>query len=164
MRLMDARNDQAFCSECEGRLALNFVAPRAIRTDATFQRGINRNTGVRRERDARALAQNAARMGVSISGKRYDGRLARFPNDPTACYGDRSEARRLCRERGVGCADLGVAPPPDTTTGRPYRVAEDIVEKHAAEQVVDNHGGTVSTQQWEAMKTETREKLTPAGV
>ena len=160
IRVMAERNDPAFCSKCEGALNLQFVAPRALRTDTTFQRCINNNRGVS-ERDSKMLQRNAARMGVNIEGKRYDGRLAQYPGDPTACYGDRAEARRLCRARGVGCRDLGVAPPQDTTTGMPYSVANDIIEKHTAEKVVDEHGGTVSTKKWEVMKQESREKLTP---
>lgn len=162
MRSMDHRHDALYCAKCEGPMLLQFVAPRALRTDTAFQRGIHSNDGLRNDKERRRAKALANRMGVNIEGKRYDGRFARFALDPMAFYGDRSEARAACARAGRGSEDLGVKAPADDTTGRPYRVADDVVARHAKERVIDNHGGTVTRDQWNRINEEVREQITPA--
>lgn len=152
--------DSKFCQMCEGRLQKLISVPN-LRTDTQFQQGIHFRDGFRNDRDRRKAHALARKMGVNINGKRYDGRLARFPCDPLACYGDRGEARSAARRMGVGSPDLGVAPPPDLDTGKPYRVAEDIVERHAKEKVLTEHGGSVPRKKWNKIKDEIRERISP---
>lgn len=159
-RTMEHRNDPAFCAKCEGAMTLQFVAPRALRTDTQFQAGFH-GDGCANELMRRQLQANAKRLGVNIQGKRYDPRLAKFPGDPFACYGTVQEARKCVARAGQGSEELGVKPPVDETTGKPYRVADDIVERHAREEVIDKHGGTVTRQKWNAIKEEVRERITP---
>ena len=160
LRPMDRRNDPAYCSLCEGKLKLQFVAPRALRTDTAFQASFA-NDGCHDEATRHRLHANARQRGINIAGMRYDGRLAKYWGDPEACYSTRSEAKKCVARSGQACEELGIRAPNDETTGRPYRVADDIVAKHAKEKVIDEHGGTVSRKMWEGIKEETREKLMP---
>ncbi len=159
-RSMERRNDPARCPQCEGAMRLRFAAPRALRTDTAFQAGFH-GDGCANDLMRRQLHANARRMGINIQGKRYDPRLAKFPGDPNACYATVAEARRAVAYAGRGSDDLGVKPPPDETAGRSYRVADDIVERYAREVVLDNHGGRVTRHQWETIKEEVRERITP---
>lgn len=161
VRTIDRRNDPAHCAKCEGRMNLHFAAPRALRTDTAFQAGFG-GDGCTNELMRRQLQANAKRMGVNIQGKKYDPRLAKFPGDPGACYGTVNEARKAIVRSGQSSEQLGVKPAPDTETGKPYRVADNIVENHAREKVISEHGGTVTRQKWETMKQEVRERITPA--
>ncbi len=135
-----------------------FEAPSALRTDTTFMRG---GDGLRNDKERRYAKTMADRAGVCIEGKQYDGRLASGPLAPDGFFGDRSEARHRCRELGLASEDLGVRAPPDEDTGKPYRVADDIVHRHTRDKVITEHGGTVSRKQWDNMKQATREQLEP---
>ena len=100
-------------------------------------------------------------MGVSVSGKRYDGRFARFQGDPLACYGDRAEAKKCCARVGMGSEDLGVRKPLDDTTGRPYEVADHLVEQDAQARIEMEFGGKVTPEKRQKIKEETREAMQP---
>lgn len=156
-RTMDHRHDPANCVKCEGKLVLVFQAPRALRTDTTFQAGFRGSDGCRDDATRRKLHENAQRLGVNIQGKKYDGRLARYWGDPRACYGSVSEARRAVALTGQGCEELGVKAPEEIP--QPYRVADDIVDRHVDEIVRDE---PIPTAKRAALREEVREKLSPS--
>ena len=154
---MEATRETKRCQFCEGRLAKLFSIP-SLNTDTTFQKGIRRCDGFIDPRDRIRAHQLARKMGINIAGKRYDGELARFPGDPLACYGDQAEARAICRRMKRGCANLGVAEP-EPEPPKPYAVAEDIIENHAREKVITEHGGSVPMKQYKKIKEELRHRL-----
>jgi putative FmdB family regulatory protein len=155
------RNKPLYCCKCEGKMQPLFEAPKALRTDTEFQRGIHFNDGMKNDRERNRAKALATKMGVNIEGKRYDGRLARFPMDPMAFYGDRSEARSAAARMGLASEDLGVKGVLIDDADKPYRVADDIVAKQAKQKVIKEHGGTVSRKKWDNIKQEVREQITP---
>ncbi len=160
-RTMGQRHDRMFCNQCEGPMKLEFNVPSAIRTDTRFQAGFH-GDGCIDNQTRKRLAANAARMGININGKKYDGRLARFQGDPEACYGTLSEARSICRKRGKASEDLGVSFPTDETTGMPYKVSDECVNRRVREIVQNEHGGTIDRKRLATMKEEVREQITPS--
>jgi len=161
IRPMANRNAPAACDNCQGRLQFQFAAPRALRTDTAFQRGIHFCDGLKNDWERKRAKRFADKMGVHIEGKKYDARLARFYCDPLAFYGNRQEARAIASRMGLASEDLGVKAPVDEDTGKPYRVANDIVERYAKDKVITEHGGSVPRKKWETIKEEVRTDLSP---
>jgi putative FmdB family regulatory protein len=159
-RSIENRHKRMYCKVCEGRMELYFTVPKALRTDTSFQARFH-GDGCKDNHTRQKLAENARRMGISVSGKKYDGRLARFQGDPEACYGSVSEARSLLRKRNLASEDLGVMPPPDETTGKPYRVSDECVERRVKAEINNLHGGSVTPGVRQRIAEEVREKITP---
>lgn len=155
-RSMGRRNAKAKCEECNGNLVLVFEAPRALRTDTEFQAKF-RGDGCRDEATRRKLNENARRRGINISGKKYDGRLAKYWGDPEACYGSMSEARRVVERAGESSEELGVKA--REVAPQPYRLADDIVERYVDEVVRDE---PVTPKKRAELRTEMREKHSPS--
>ena len=154
---MEATKDKKRCEVCLGRLRKLFSVP-TLKTDTAFQSGVRRCDGFIHPSDRIRAHQLAQKMGISIRGKRYAGELARFPGDPLACYGEPAEARAICRRMKRGCASLGVAAP-EPEPPKPYAVAEDIVERHAREKVISEHGGSLPRKKYEQIKEDLRHRL-----
>lgn len=96
----------------------------------------------------------AKRSGVSISGKRYDPTLARFPGDPRAWCSNWDDAAKVSKKLRKELAS-------EREPGK-YRVADDIVEKHAATEV---EGFDELPKEKKLQKLEeVRERITPANL
>lgn len=156
-RTMARRNAKAKCEMCDGNLVLVFEAPRALRTDTTFQAGFKGGDGCRDEATRRKLHKNARRKGLNINGKKYDGRLAKYWGDPEACYGSMSEARRVVERAGESSEELGVKQ--REVAPQPYRLADDIVERYVDEVVRDE---PVTPKKRAELRKEMREKHSPS--
>jgi len=141
-------------------MVLEFSAPRALRTDTRFMANLD-GDGCMNNQTRKALHANARRLGININNTHYDGRLARFQGDPKACYGSREEARAICRKLGKASEDLGVKPPTDETTGMPYRVADECVNRRVDRVVERVHGGSVTPTVRKKIAEEVREQITP---
>ena len=78
----------------------------------------------------------AERAGVNTAGKYYVGTIAEFPMDPRAWVSGLGDVKRVAEERGIGVTGaVNVAAPKYADGYVPpdrYKVADDIVEKHAA--------------------------------
>jgi hypothetical protein len=99
----------------------------------------NRNGGLGEGRNADAAhkqaKKNAEAEGVNISGKEYFPSLAEKPLDPKAWCGTTGEVEARARALGKGVRGGGInvdVAPPTIDDKKPYRVANDIVEKHVA--------------------------------
>jgi len=159
-RAIAARHEPARCAKCEGHLALQFSAPRALRTDTAFQAAFH-GDGCRDEATRRRLHANAQRRGINIAGKKYDGRLAKYWGDPEACYSTVNEAKRAIARAGEGCEDLGVKAP-EPKPQKPYRIADDIVHKRVEDVVIRDYGGKPPPAKERAEIAEKiRDQLTP---
>lgn len=112
-------------------------------TDRAFMEGRHRDGSqfeglpdiVGKEYVRKALA-----AGVNPAGKYYSGTLARFPGDPRAWIDGLDDARRVAKERGVGLSGAINVKTPEGCESRdpaPYRVADDIVQRHVANRVAD---------------------------
>ena len=161
LRGVPQRHAPLRCAACKGSMKLLMPTRFALKTDTTFLAGV-RGDGCRNDATRKALRANAKRMGVSVSGKQYDGRVARFRGDPMACYDTRAEAAAAVARTGQCSAELGVKPRPDETTGKPYRLADDIVEKRVQKIADQEHGGTLTKKQHDNLSAEVREKHEPA--
>jgi hypothetical protein len=94
---------------------------------------------------AKAYAEEAAKAGVSTAGRYYMGKLARFPGDPEAWVSGTGDVKRICEQRGWGCSgQVNVQQPryKDTPSplGGPYRVADDIVDRHVEQRLAQDPG------------------------
>lgn len=117
------------CPKCGRKAERRFGVP-VIKTEATFFRAAQfGGAPFAGDPDVeKAYTGPARRAGVSIQGKVYQHQLARFPGDPEAYVGSKSEAREVLRRRGWGSKELGVkareeAPPEAAAIG------EDIVDR-----------------------------------
>jgi hypothetical protein len=130
-----------------------------LQTDTEFMSGSHEQDGLGQNtpRRKRAMAL-ARRFGVSTAG-RYCPQLARYPGDPRAWIHGKEDVRRICREDGKGCEDLGVPLPEVDNTPKPYEVADDLVEREVSRIVTEEAGGDVTPKERADLKKETKTRL-----
>lgn len=138
-----------------------FPAP-ALLTNTEFMANRDDGFGSRNRERKRAYARARA-AGVNPTGKTYMPGLADSLYDPKAWINDNSDVARLCRQQGRACEGCGIhvkAPqridPPEP---KPYRVADDIVERETSKAAVEF--GKLSVKERRQLKKETRERITP---
>lgn len=136
---------QAIANGCTPRLA-DMLASRSFPgtkgTDRAFLQG-RPTDGAQFEhvplvgRHHLALAERA---GVSVTGKVYNGTLARFPGDPEAWVSGLGDVRRVCESRGWAAEGaITVKAPSDVEpVATPYRVADDLVERYVEDAIDEN--------------------------
>lgn len=97
---------------CSPRLAEMYAlqSPPGSNTDREFLHGHSNGNQFDKGPMAEAMGDKfraeAELRGVSVKGKVYLGGLAEFPGDPRAWISDKSEAKRVCEERGWKCSGL----------------------------------------------------------
>jgi hypothetical protein len=109
----------------------------------------------------RFVAEKFSRDGVAVAGM-YQKGLARFPNDPRAFVGSRSEFKRRCQELGRGCEELGIEPPDVPIADPEPFVADDIVERETRATIRREKLGKVRGKERQKIKELTRQRLMPA--
>jgi hypothetical protein len=119
------------------------MAPTLV-TDSTFLAGhCNGNQFEKTPGVGDRYRKEAEAAGVDVTGKVYLSQLAEYPGDPRAWVSGRGDVRRVCEERGWGCAgDVSVKKPTDMAPEPSVRLADDIVESLAAD-MVESSGGEV---------------------
>ena len=112
-----------------------------IRTSKRFRARYGSDDGFGKDQRARRYARRrAAAAGVSTAGKRYEPQLADYLGDPRAWIDGPDDIKRICRKRGWACdGAVSVAAPKyvDVPDDKPYRVAEDLVQKHVRRGIVE---------------------------
>lgn len=161
-----SKEKDLWCRNCAnlGREVKLFRVERthSIKTDATYFAGGDDGFG-RNEIRRKLARENAKKAGVNTAGKKYIAQLAKYPGDPTAWVSDTHDVRSVCRQRGLGCPELGVEQPesdgPDPLEG-PYKVADKIVDRELGKELAKT--GPVSEQKKADMRESISERL--AGV
>lgn len=158
------------CPEC-GHVALRRVtltAPALHGDDKTFCKGLH--DGLPIDPALRNVyLQNAQRMGINPTGRRYMPELANKPAglDPEAWVPEheaRSYIQRLIRKRGWSCEGrVEVAAPPRKEPAKtgPYRPADDIVERAVTAEIARDKLDLTPSERTQ-LKTQTAKTL--AGV
>ena len=134
--------------------------PNAIGTDSNFWRG-GWNNNVPDE-----YRQQATAAGVSMTGKRYLGQLARFPGDPSAWVAGTGDIKAICESRGWGCdgavktkksdlADVQADP-------QPYKVADDLIDEKMERVVEENPDLLHNRQQLLDVREKIEQKALPS--
>lgn len=154
--------------ECGGTMQRLFPTP-YIRSDNTFMRRTHLDDGFGGDNGERQRAYAKAKAaGVNPEGKKYMPGLCRpgVRYDPQAWVSGRGDVKRVCEKNGWGCegavnvkAVERDEPGPDE---RPYRIADDIIDREV-ETIVEKQGGKVSAKQRKRLKAEVREKRMPVG-
>ena len=120
------------CPRCGKAGVRIFDVPNVI-THTTFFRGAKLGAAAFANDDAETrfrMLQPSKQAGVSIEGKTYQPGLARFPGDPRAFVEpDLHAIRKVCRERGLRCQELGTKIRDDGPPPEPTPIAEDIVQR-----------------------------------
>lgn len=106
------------------------------------------------------------RLGIDFNGKVYKSGLVRdgFEGtvDPEAFVGSRDELRDKIASRGWSAEEGMVtveAPELKDDSDVKYKVADDLVMKSVANEVIENHGGRISKKEYADLKEKTRARL-----
>lgn len=150
------------CSDRLADLLASRQAP-ALRTDTYHFKRLHANP-LEQVRPALRpkYAALAKKAGVSISGKKYMGSLARFPGDPQAWVDSRGDAKKLIEQRGWG-ADGLVKVKPKEAPPLPDKPppAEDIVVERAMNIAArDGVKDKCSVKEWNGYKEKATASLT----
>lgn len=137
--------DVAISNGCSPRLA-DMLASRSFPgtrgTDRAFLQG--RPTDGAQFEKIPLVGQHHLRMakdaGVSVTGKVYNGTLARYPGDPEAWVDSLGDVKRICEARGWEAegAITVQAPRYAGEEPGPYAIADDLVEKYVEDKISEN--------------------------
>ena len=130
-----------------------------LQTDATFLRGSEDGFGtdVRGRKAAHAKARAA---GVNINGKRYCGGLATKMHDPMAWVSSRADVKRVAEARGLGIEGTVTCKAPEVEhIEKPYKVADNLVEREVSRIVQEEARGDVSVRERADLKEATQVRL-----
>lgn len=107
--------------------------------------------------------QSAAAAGVSTTGKRYLGQLAKFPGDPAAWVSGVDDVAKRCRQEGWGCSGevkvQGARYLPDPGPAQPYEPAPDLVEEAMLDAICANHD--IGMGDLPALRQECKQQMMP---
>ena len=146
--------------ECGGRMTRLIGAP-AIMSDTRFFAGMG--DGLGNDQQARVIAHRRARAaGVDTTGMTYFPQLCRKgkPFDPAAWCHDRSDIKRKLMKLGKGAEGSINIATPEQEPDKPYRVAEDIVNRATADEI-RKQKLVLSPAERRAMKEKVRADITP---
>jgi hypothetical protein len=111
--------------------------------------------------------KQAKAAGVDINGKVYKSGLVRkgyggLRFDPQALVDSTHDVKKLVTERGWSCQ--GMVNHEASLDGPefgelPYRVADGIVDEHAANEVIEKHGGRIKKKDYADLREKVRNKL-----
>jgi len=159
------RNDPAFCAKCEGSMQKIFSTPTLFTETAFFGRR-GSDDGFGHDNRSRIIARaKARRAGVSTEGKVFMPQLCRKgkPFDPQAWVGDVSDIKRAAAAANVNVKGsiVNIKQPKMAVEMRPYRVADDIVDRKVQDAIADNYGGKVDDKTYRTLKESVRDAITP---
>ena len=158
---MMASRDNQRCSRCEGPLAKIFSIP-ALKTDTRFFGGGTDDGFGNDNRSRQLFRKKCAAAGVPVSGK-YFPQLCRtgVTLDPYAQASSTGEIKRKLRSLGRGCeGSITVKAPDADTDKKPYKVAENIVQREVRDTIINNKLRPTPKQRKELTET-IRQELTP---
>ena len=136
------------CPRCGKKLKKRFPAPN-VRTDTEFLAGKGDGFG-ENELGRRQEYARLRREGKSVPGSAF------YSHQLGGWVEGRSDLRRQCIERGLGCEEVNVKPRfNDAAAEQPYEVADSILNRAVEREITQKHGGHVTAQQ----KADIREKL-----
>jgi hypothetical protein len=105
-------------------------------------------------------------QGISFSGKVYKSGLVRkgyggLRMDPEALVDSTYDVKKLVESRGWSCQGMvNVAGPSfDDYEEKPYSVADDIVDEHVANEVIENHGGRIKKKDYQDLRQKVKTRL-----
>lgn len=162
-RLLDDVEDKRPQScQCGASMTKLFSVPAAIRMDTRFMAGSDLDDGFGNDQRSRKIAYAKARAaGVNPAGKKYCPSLCRKgkPFDPQAWVADTTDVKRICQKNGWGC-DGAVKVPMQhiDEPEQPYRVADDLVQKHADAEI---GGHSIGIKEYRNVCEKVRKRLTP---
>jgi len=137
--------------------------PSLLGTDTRFFQG--HNDGLGDDQYSRTmLRRNAAKMGISIAGKKYFPQLCPKGETmhPFACAGTQAEIKEKLAILGRGAeGGINVPCPQQEHEPKPYRVADDIVEKEARLIARQNKMKKVGPKEKAALMEQVRKRITP---
>jgi putative FmdB family regulatory protein len=162
---MEASRDSKRCIACESPMTKLFSCPTLFTETAFFSKRGEDDGFAKDERGRRMAKSIAQRAGVSTAGKVFMPSLCRQGRvfDPQAWVGDTSDIRRAANAANVNVKGscVNVQQPPMATEMRPYRVADDIVERKVDETIEKQHGGIVDGKTRQKLRQTVREQITP---
>lgn len=136
--------------ECGKNMKRIFSVP-SIVTDSTFMANRSSDYLDNNPAAARNAMQLAKQQGVCTGhGHFYSTQLQKW-------IGSRDDVKSECERQGRGCEEMGVKGV--KSEPGPYKVAEDIVDEHAENTVIREHGGRVSVKKYEEIKQDLRVSL-----
>ena len=136
-----------------------------LSTDTSWRAGLNGRDEFRGVKWLREKAERKARAaGVNPTGKRFMSQLARFEDDPQAWVDSKADIKRVCEKEGFRCrgAVNVEAPERDPEPAKPYRVADDIVDRTVREKLIADGVDKVSKAEFSQLKEQASRQL--AGV
>ena len=135
--------------------------PPVSKTDVEFLKGSENGSQFANDPFAGDYyASVAKKAGVSITGKKYLGQLAKYPGDPKAWVSCRGDVQQVCEERGWGSeGNVNVKmrerenPPSEAVP-----IADDIVNKEVIRELA---GQTVKVKEAMDVREKVTDRLTP---
>lgn len=165
---IQARYEECLENGCTEKLAeaLAFQQGPALRTDVSFLQGhSNGNQFAKNPKQGAAYAARAKRAGVSTQGKIYLHGLARYPGDPEAWVGDRSDVSRVLERRNWSARGVvsrtSREPENPPVLGCPGGVAEDILDSEVDSIVQQEPEAAPTHKERVALKEKLRAKRRP---
>lgn len=164
---MEATKDSKRCVACESLMRKLMSTPTLFTETRFFAKRLAKgDDGFGNDHRGRAMAKKlAAEQGVSTAGKIFMPTLVPKGEffSPKAWVGDAGDIRRAANQANVNvrssCVNVQQREP--GIEMRPYRVADDIVERKVQEAVDDHHGGRVTPKTRATMREAIREQITP---
>jgi hypothetical protein len=106
-------------------------------------------------------------QGISFSGKVYKSGLVRkgfggLRMDPEALVDSTADVRKLVESRGWTCEGMVNVKGPsfdDYDDSKPYSVAENILDEHVADEVIEKHGGRIKKKDYADLRLKIKRKL-----
>jgi len=136
--------------------------PPSLQTDTRFQIGHEESfdeTTPHGRFLAKRRVNGAKKAGVNPNTGAWWCSQIGPPDDPKAWVRDRSDIKRVCRERGYGCEQLGIKPEEfrgDHPLDAPYRPADDLVQEQVNRELA---GVDASPEDRAALVEKTREEI-----
>jgi predicted nucleic acid-binding Zn ribbon protein len=159
-----ATKEKQKCGVCEAKMRRVF-SPIALQTDTRFFAGMGDGFG--EDNFARSYARRKANAaGVSVTGKTFFPQLCRtgVHADPEAWCSEKSEIKEKLHRLGRGAeGSINVPVPERFEEKKPYRVADDLVLKEAAEVARKQQLTDLSPKEKRQLIAETRKRISPAG-
>lgn len=110
--------------------------------------------------------KQAKAAGVDINGKVYKSGLVRKGYggrrfDPQALVDSTHDVKKIVESRGWSCEGMVNVKGPsfDDYEEKPYAVADSIVDEHAANEVVEKHGGRIKKKDYADLRQKIKNKL-----
>lgn len=162
MRISNGNHDYAL------RIATQSVGvPMPLNTNDQFWRGLTDDGFGKDEQSRRFARAKAKRAGVDTTGKVFRPELCplKEPFSPKAWVSDREEVKAKCKAYGWGLKGQGLYnPPPEIQyEEKPYRIADDIVERETQDVIEAEGFDDLTPRERTDLKEKVHDALMPSG-